>query len=89
MTDVLENEKEYGECDEEQLTIRLSTKLIPEQQGITLLHEIIHAIFGMVDYEPSGTEKKYSEEEVCEMLDTPLWSVLKNNKNILKILQIK
>lgn len=70
----------WGDCTFDTKTIRISSRLNKSNATVTLIHEVIHALFS------DRRKKKYTEEEVCEQLDIGLTRFLKENKGFEKML---
>jgi hypothetical protein len=71
-----DDDKTFGTCDKETLTIEISAKSPPEMQARTLLHETLHAIFASV-----CSEHPRVEEKCVTALETGLYSILRDKRN--------
>ncbi len=69
-------EEVSGECDYDNATIRLATKLSPFDLKDTLLHEVLHAILGQ---QSSWFRSVEEEEQYVLAIATGLTGVLQDN----------
>lgn len=58
-------------------TIYIKNNLPPEKEKVTLIHEILHAIF-----EQLGFDDEHDNEHLLKCLSTALYQVLQGNKII-------
>ena len=75
-------EDNFGKYDRVNLTIEIRKDASPSQKAATLLHEMLHAIWG-----ESDLTKKYSndgEEAVVTTLESGLYSAMINNPKVFK-----
>lgn len=65
-----------GTTDDEQQVVEVSTKLCPDAQRTTLLHEILHSAI------KTSLNEHPSEEEKCvQGQETSLYSLLRDERN--------
>ena len=81
--DIASAKQRFGECDCDQLTIRVSTIFPDSHVKETLLHEINHAIFWAYNI-----KSKDNEERIVTMVSVGLSQVLQDNPKIHKFLSI-
>jgi hypothetical protein len=78
----------YGVVHFDELTIRINKEAAPEQQSLTLLHEIKHAIHE--DMRGNGSRnamfRNGSEEDYLERIDAIEYQVLTENPALLRYL---
>lgn len=79
---VLNNEECYGECDYEHSTITISNRnnVGHQHQGVTYLHEMLHAIANA--YNISLPKKK--EEKIIDQFAIGLYQVIKDNEDLFQ-----
>lgn len=70
----------YGECDRHNGIIRLRTDLQEQVIGQVLLHEIIHAAFGMGDLNTPD------EEKVVTVLAVQLAQIIRDNPETIEFI---
>lgn len=69
-----------GQCDKAFLWIRVKNGECPViQQKVTLLHEIIHAAFGVTDFNYLTNSE---EEDYIERISAVLYDALRNNPEV-------
>lgn len=68
-----------GSCDREQHLILIDPTQPPSEQASTLLHEALHAVWGVYKLPASVTE-----EGACRRLESPLLCLLRDNPGMLK-----
>jgi hypothetical protein len=70
-----------GECDAQQHILYVSGCQSPSNQGETLLHEALHALFEQTGIKSllEKTKEEDLEEELVSRLSPPLLALLKDN----------
>jgi hypothetical protein len=71
----------YGFYDTETKEIGLKIDQTPWEQGATLIHEIIHAVWDTCNF-----PKRMSEEAVCTKLSCALATILVDNPRLMSAL---
>ena len=66
-----------GMIDHIENAIYIKNNLTPEKEKVTLIHEILHAIF-----EQLGFDDEHDNEHLIKCLSTALYQVLQGNKII-------
>lgn len=64
-----------GMIDHIENTIYIKNNLPPEKEKVTLIHEILHAIF-----EQLGFDDEHDNEHLIKSLSTAIYQVFKSNK---------
>ena len=73
----------YGYCDPHTLTIYVRPDCSPQEQGCTLIHELIHAAFDVFRLPKTGM----TEEDVASRLEVPLATIFRDNPKLLGVIQ--
>lgn len=71
------NLSRFGSTNYRKRRIRISLDQHPDLMRSTLLHEAIHACFGLNGI---SVMDKDAEERVCQLLEVPLLSLIRDNK---------
>ena len=74
---LIDDEDAHGACATNRGVIQIDSNLHPDIRGVTLLHEVMHAVW---DYIGLPDE---NEERIIGALDDALYAALKDNKDIL------
>lgn len=69
-----------GCCEKEEGRILIRADQSPAMQAVTLVHELIHAMFHVYRIKDAGLV----EEDVAEGLEGPLTALLKDNPGLVK-----
>jgi hypothetical protein len=79
------NVHERGQCDVDGLTIRVDNDLPPSQLAETVLHEVLHAVWGGTGLAAIGDLDSH-EEHVIRSLAALLYDTLRSNPGLVKYL---
>jgi hypothetical protein len=71
--------QDCGEVDKVFLWIKIKDDVPEQQQKVTLLHEILHAISSVWD---GGRSDEHTEEEFCQRTSALLYDVLANDPQV-------
>jgi len=76
----------FGETDWDSRTISVARGLAPPVEAKTIIHEIVHVLLDEAGLMGSGSVARVSER-VCQGLESPLASLLVDNKALIAWLQ--
>lgn len=71
---------EHGDCDVDTKQIRINNQDPPDEQAATLLHELIHAAFGVAGWDAILNRK---EEACTRMLENALAPLFQLREGVL------
>lgn len=74
----------YGICDTSKHTIFINNELDIQEKRITLLHEVLHAI-----YDQYGENELFSDEEHINKVSVAIAQVLLDNNDLLSLFNTK
>lgn len=75
------DEENYGETDSQTNTIYIRDNLPKDKEFRVFMHEVTHAVIAET---PLAERKRFTEEEVCDIVGFHIMDVLKDNPMIVE-----